>query len=65
LADSLASFVEDSASMPVAAAQVRSQGPWMLTFGVLAADVVVLTYMHRKSVKRRMRSSSSLLQPAM
>jgi hypothetical protein len=53
LSDGMASFIEDSASLPVGAAQARRGGPWMLTASVVAADVVLLTYMYRQS--RRMR----------
>jgi hypothetical protein len=56
VADSLGAFIEDSASIPTAVARpTHSQGPWMLTFAVIAADVAVLTYMHRRGVKARKR----------
>jgi hypothetical protein len=31
-----------------AAAPAPSNGPWTLTFTVLAADVILLTYLHRR-----------------
>lgn len=55
LADSMAGFIEDSAAIPVAtsvAAQARSQMPWLITASVIAADVVLLTYMHRRRARR-------------
>jgi hypothetical protein len=59
LADSVAAFIEDSASIPRALAQANTNhtGPWTLTFTVLAADVVLLTYMHRRGAKLRRRTA--------
>ena len=55
LADSVAAFVEESSAVPnfIAAAQTNSRGPWALTAGVVAADVVVLTYVYRRKSTRR------------
>ena len=55
LSDSVANFVEDSASLPAVVAQARSSHPWALTAGVAVADVVLLTYMYRQSRKLRKR----------
>jgi hypothetical protein len=55
LSDSVASFVEDSASLPMMVAQGRASGPWALTAGVIAADLILLTYMHRRSRRLRQR----------
>ena len=53
LADSLAGFVEESASVNNIVAQADKRGPWTLTAGVIAADVVVLTYVYRRKSTRR------------
>jgi hypothetical protein len=55
VADSMMAFIEESASTPAVAHPTHSQGPWMLTFAVVAADLVVLTYMHRRGLKSRRR----------
>jgi hypothetical protein len=50
LMDSVAAFIEDSASLSAAAAvaQPPTTGPWTLTFVVIATDVVLLSYVYRK-----------------
>jgi hypothetical protein len=63
LADSMANFAEDSAAtaartMPAAvtrglAATVDRSAAWAVTATVVAADVVVLTYLNRRSARRR------------
>ncbi|MEA2709527.1 MAG: hypothetical protein QOF78_2128 [Phycisphaerales bacterium] len=53
LADSLATFIEESAAVPGVVAQADSRGPWMLTAGVIATDVVILTYVYRRKTKLR------------
>jgi hypothetical protein len=53
LADSLAGFVEESASVSNVVAHADKRGPWTLTAGVIAADVVVLTYVYRRKSTRR------------
>jgi hypothetical protein len=53
LADSLAGFVEESASVTNVVAQADKRGPWTLTASVIAADVVVLTYVYRRKSTRR------------
>jgi hypothetical protein len=53
LADSLATFVEESSSVSNVVAQAESRGPWALTASVIAADVVVLTYVYRRKSKSR------------
>ena len=53
LADSLASFVEESATVRNVVAQANARGPWALTAGVIAADVVILTYVYRRRSPRR------------
>jgi hypothetical protein len=53
LADSLANFVEESATVTNVVAQAKSRGPWALTAGVIAADVVILTYVYRRKSTRR------------
>jgi hypothetical protein len=53
LADSLATFVEESATVTNVVAQANARGPWALTAGVTAADVVVLTYVYRRKTTRR------------
>ena len=56
LADSLATFVEESATVTNVVAEASSRGPWALTAGVIAADVVILTYVYRRrSTRRRMQ----------
>jgi hypothetical protein len=58
LADSVGNFVRESASIPmtIATADVQSQSPWLLTIGVIAADVVLLTYMHRRKKTATIRA---------
>ena len=53
LADSLAGFVDESATVGNVVAQADKRGPWALTAGVIAADVVVLTYVYRRKSTRR------------
>ena len=49
LADSLATFVEESAAVSNVVAQTTdTRGPWTLTFGVIAADLFVLSYVYRR-----------------
>jgi len=55
LSDSMANFVEDSASLPMAVAKTPRSGPWTLTATVVAADVVLLNYMYRRSQQNRRR----------
>jgi hypothetical protein len=55
LSDSMASFVEDSASLPMAVAQAPKTGPWTLTASVAIADVVLLTYMYRRNQQKNRR----------
>jgi hypothetical protein len=55
LSDSMANFVEDSASLPMAVAKTPRSGPWTLTATVVAADVLLLTYMYRRSQQNRRR----------
>lgn len=55
VADSMAAFIEESAVVPSVVAQARSQGPWVLTAGVVAADLIVLTYLHRRGTKAKRR----------
>lgn len=55
LADSMAGFIEDSAGIAVATSVVssaQSQMPWLITATVIAADIVLLTYMHKRRSKR-------------
>ena len=53
LADSVAAFVEESATVSNAVATANAR-PWALTAGVIAVDVVILTYVYRrKSIQRR------------
>jgi hypothetical protein len=57
LADSLAAFAEESATTPAAGTFVtppRVDPPWALTFGVLAADLVALAYIHQAKLKTRL-----------
>jgi hypothetical protein len=56
LADSLAAFAEESVSFSGGTA-VRNQPldpPWGLTFGVLAADLLAIAYIHRAKIKSRL-----------
>lgn len=53
LADSLATFVEESAAVSDAVAAAQSRGPWVLTVGVIAADLVILSYVYRRKTTRR------------
>jgi hypothetical protein len=53
LADSVAGFVEDSASLPRASVESQRHVAWLITATVVAADAVLLTYAHRKSKKLR------------
>jgi hypothetical protein len=53
LADSLASFVEESATVNNVLAQARPTKPWALTFTVLAADLVVVSYVYRRKKTSR------------
>ncbi len=55
LSDSMANFVEDSASLPMAVAKGQKAGSWTLTGTVIAADVILLTYMYRRSQRNRRR----------
>lgn len=54
--DSVASFVEDSASATITAVagmtNPSTTGPWALTFTVLAADAILLAYIHRNRKPR-------------
>jgi hypothetical protein len=52
LADSVATFVEESATVTNVVAQATSRGPWALTATVIAADVVILTYVYRRKSTR-------------
>ena len=55
VADSIAAFADRSASLSAAVvADARVGGPWTLTAGVLAADLVAIAYIHRRRwLKRR------------
>jgi hypothetical protein len=57
LADSMAGFIEESASVPMTLAQspASTHRPWGLTFSVIAADVVLLTYAYRNRKLRTRR----------
>jgi hypothetical protein len=67
LADSVAAFVEDSAAMPresspllAAAAPAQPNSPWALTATVIAADIVLLTYMHRRRIQARRLAEAAM-----
>ena len=60
LADSIAAFADRSASLSAAVvADARVGGPWALTAGVLAADVIALAYIHRRRLKARVTRVTS------
>jgi hypothetical protein len=54
--DSVAAFAEESASISAGVAvQARAVVfPWTFTFSVIAADIVLLTYIHRRSLRQRL-----------
>src|SRR5439155_1227535 len=52
LAEDFASTLTVSLSAPVLA-HVHRPGPWELTFAVLAADVILLAYIHRRWLRAR------------
>jgi hypothetical protein len=53
LAEDFASTLTVSLSTPVLA-HVHRPGPWELTFAVLAADVILVAYIHRRWLRARM-----------
>jgi hypothetical protein len=61
LADSVAAFAEESATISNAVAQASARGPWTLTVGVIAADVMVLTYVYRR--RKTPRHGARLAMP--
>jgi len=48
-------FLEYEAHAPMAVAKTPRSGPWTLTATVVAADVVLLNYMYRRSQQNRRR----------
>jgi hypothetical protein len=54
--DSIAAFAEESASISAGVAvQARAVVfPWAFTFSVIAADLVLLSYIHRRSLRQRL-----------
>jgi hypothetical protein len=63
LSDPLAAFVDESISLgkSVASIGVQSSGAWSVTAAVIAADVVLLTYLYRRDQRGRQRRK---VQPA-
>ena len=66
LSDSVAGFIDDSASIPTVVAQARPGSPWTLTFSVVAADVFLLGYVYRRRAisKRRRQAFARVATPA-
>ena len=56
VSDSIAAFAEQSASISAGVAvQARAVVfPWAFTFSVLAADLVLLSYIHRRALRQRL-----------
>jgi hypothetical protein len=57
--DSVAAFAEESASISAGVAvQARAVVfPWAFTFSVIAADIVLLSYIHRRSLRQRLAAT--------
>jgi hypothetical protein len=64
--DSIAAFAEESASISAGVAmQARAVVfPWAFTATVIAADVVLLSYIHRRALRRRLLASAVCWPPA-
>jgi hypothetical protein len=57
--DSIAAFAEESASISAGVAvQARAVVfPWAFTFSVIAADIVLLSYIHRRALRQRLAAT--------
>jgi hypothetical protein len=61
--DAMAAFIDDSAAEPTEMASVRTKA-WIITAAVLAADIALLTYWHRKRACKAKSPQRGRLNPA-